>query len=101
MAALNAKRTNGELDEAGYQQGLMALPQFVQQAAAMVSFSANSLFETQNSVKLAQLKAQEDSLQQEKGSNETIMKFVEGEYKAAEEGEKAAVQDAVPKFGLG
>ena len=60
----------------------------------------NSIFEAANKVELAKLTAQENSLELKKGSLESELSLLQGEYDSVKGQEKEALKDAIPQFGL-
>ena len=60
----------------------------------------DSIFDAANKVQLAQLKAQENSLELRKSSLESEVALLDEEYKAVKSKEGEAIKDAVPQFGL-
>ena len=60
----------------------------------------DSIFDAANKVQLAKLQAEENRLELRKGSLESELSLLQGEYDAVKGQEKDAIKDAVPQFGL-
>jgi len=70
------------------------------QLAATVEAVSNSVFDTVNKAKLAQLQSQQQSLDLKKESIESEVSLLSGEYDKVKQAEGQAVKSAAPEFGL-
>ena len=97
MSALNG--LTNEQRQALSQVGQMGSQAGSSLATAFTNVS-NSIFDAVNKVELAKLTAQENSLELRKGSLESELSLLNGEYDAVKGQEAEAVKEAVPHFGL-
>ena len=68
--------------------------------ASVFTAMTDSIFGAANKVQLAQLKAQENSIELRKGSLESELELLKEEYNSVKSKEGEAIKDAVPQFGL-
>ena len=70
------------------------------QMATAINGITDGIFSSINKVQLAQLQAQQNTLDVRKESLESELQLLQGEYQSVKEAEKEAVKSAVPQFGL-
>ena len=70
------------------------------QMATAINGITNGIFDSINKVQLAQLQAEQNTLDVRKESLESELSLLQGEYQSVKEAEKEAAKSAVPQFGL-